>query len=289
MNQLMSETFSKVTPELKELAAMCERSSTINPELYEQYNVKRGLRNLSGRGVLAGLTEISEIIANKQVDGEEVPCEGKLYYRGIDVDEIAAGIASENRFGFEEVAYLLIFGKLPDAKELKRFTEILADYRTLPTFFVRDIIMKAPSRDMMNTLARSVLTMFSYDDNASNTSLPNVLRQLLQLVALFPLLAVYGYQAYCHYHDGQSLYIHPPRDDLSTAENILHILRSDSSYTELEAKILDLALILHAEHGGGNNSAFTVHVVTSTGTDTYSTIAAALGALKGPRHGGANI
>ncbi|MDY6827129.1 MAG: citrate/2-methylcitrate synthase [Bacillota bacterium] len=285
----MSNPYSRVTPELEKLAEMCKQSSTIDTSLYEKYNVKRGLRNLEGKGVLAGLTEISDIYATKIVDGKEVPCEGKLYYRGIDVEEIVEGLIEEDRFGYEEVTYLLLFGRLPDAEELVRFTEMLANYRTLPTSFVRDIIMKAPSKDMMNALARSVLTMYYYDDRASNTSLPNVLRQCLQLIALFPLLAVYGYQAFCHYHDNQSLFIHSPQPDLSAAENILHILRPDSKYTPLEAKILDMALILHAEHGGGNNSTFTTHVVTSTGTDTYSTIAAALGSLKGPRHGGANI
>ncbi|OPL10388.1 MAG: citrate synthase [Firmicutes bacterium ML8_F2] len=285
----MSNPYSRVTPELEKLATMCKKSSTIDTSLFEKYNVKRGLRNLEGKGVLAGLTEISDIHATKIVDGKEVPCKGKLYYRGIDVEKIVEGLIEEDRFGYEEVTYLLLFGKLPDVEELAGFTKMLANYRTLPTSFVRDIIMKAPSKDMMNALARSVLTMYYYDDRASDISLPNVLRQCLQLIALFPLLAVYGYQAFCHYHDNQSLYIHSPQPDLSAAENILHILRPDSKYTPLEAKILDMALILHAEHGGGNNSTFTTHVVTSTGTDTYSAIAAALGSLKGPRHGGANI
>ena len=285
----MSNNFSQITPEISELAALCEKNCKIDPTLYDKYNVKRGLRDLDGQGVLTGLTKISDIIAFKIVDGKRIPCEGKLYYRGVDIVDIVNGFISENRFGYEEVAYLLIFGKQPNAKELEAFNRILANYRTLPTSFVRDIIMKAPSQDMMNTLARSVLTMYSYDENADDISLPNVLRQLLQLTALFPLLSVYGYQAYCHYHDNKSLFIHPPRADLSTAENFLHILRPDSSYTELEAKILDVALVLHAEHGGGNNSTFTTHVVTSAGTDTYSTIAAAIGSLKGPRHGGANI
>ncbi|MFO8191283.1 MAG: citrate/2-methylcitrate synthase [Bacillota bacterium] len=285
----MSNPYSRVTPELEKLATMCRKSSTIDTSLFEKYNVKRGLRNLEGKGVLAGLTEISDIYATKVVDGKEGPCEGKLYYRGIDVEKIVEGLIEEDRFGYEEVTYLLLFGKLPNAEELASFTEMLANYRTLPTSFVRDIIMKAPSKDMMNALARSVLTMYYYDDRASDISLPNVLRQCLQLIALFPLLAVYGYQAFCHYHDNQSLFIHSPQPYLSAAENILYILRPDSKYTPLEAKILDMALILHAEHGGGNNSTFTTHVVTSTGTDTYSAIAAALGSLKGPRHGGANI
>ena len=235
------------------------------------------------------MTEISDIKSHEIVDKEEIPCEGELYYRGINIEELVRGFISENRFGYEETAYLLLFGKLPTQKQLENFSGLLADYRELPTSFVRDIIMKAPSKDMMNTLSRSVLTLYSYDDRADDTSVENVLRQCLQLIALFPLLSVYGYQAYSHYHDGNSLYIHPPRQDLSTAENILHILRPDSKYTELEAKILDIALVIHAEHGGGNNSTFTTHVVSSSGTDTYSVISAALGSLKGPKHGGANI
>ena len=285
----MDNKISAISPDITKLSALCEANSNINPELYDKYEVKRGLRDISGKGVLAGLTEISEIVSSKKENGKEHPCEGKLFYRGIDVEEIVNGLTKENRFGFEEVAYLLLFGKLPDIHDLNNFTNILAEYRTLPTGFVRDIIMKAPSQDMMNTLARSVLTMYSYDDSANDTSLPNALRQLLQLIALFPLLSVYGYQTYRHYHDNKSLYIHPPKPELSTAENILRMLRPNKEYTQLEAKILDIALILHAEHGGGNNSTFTTHVVTSTGTDTYSVIAAALGSLKGPRHGGANI
>ncbi|HAP32725.1 MAG TPA: citrate synthase [Firmicutes bacterium] len=285
----MVNQFSQVTPEILELAALCEQNSTIDPALYDKYDVKRGLRDINGKGVLTGLTEISEIISSKIINGKEHPCEGKFYYRGIDVEEMVERFIMEDRFGFEEVVFLLLFGQLPGPEELSRFTRILANYRTLPTNFVRDIIMKAPSQDMMNTLARSVLTMYSYDDYADDISLPNVLRQSLQLLALFPLLSVYGYQAYCHYHDNKSLFIHPPAPELSTAENILYILRPDSQYTPLEAKILDVALILHAEHGGGNNSTFTTHVVTSSGTDTYSAIAAAIGSLKGPKHGGANI
>jgi len=285
----MRKNISQINAEIKKLAHLCEDNSTIDPTLYEKYDVKRGLRDLSGKGVLAGLTDIADIISFKEVDGREVPCEGKLYYRGIDVEEIVDGLTEEDRFGFEEVVYLLMFGQLPDHDELAKFNHILADHRVLPTGFVRDIIMKAPSQDMMNTLARSVLTMYSYDENADDTSLPNVLRQLLQMIALFPLLSVYGYQAYRHYHDKKSLYIHAPKEELSTAENILRMLRPNKRYSPLEAKILDLALILHADHGGGNNSTFTTRVVTSTGTDTYSTIAAALGSLKGPRHGGANI
>ncbi len=285
----MANRFSEITPQIMELTEKCIGNSTIDPELYGKYDVKRGLRDINGKGVLAGLTDISEVRSYTVVDNEMVPCEGKLFYRGVDIEKLVSGFIRDKRFGFEETAYLLLFGELPTQKELDGFCTLLANYRTLPTSFVRDIIMKAPSSDMMNTLARSVLTLYSYDENANDISLPNVLRQSLQLIALFPLLAVYGYQAYVHYHDGQSLFIHQPVPELSTAENILHILRADCKYTELEAKILDIALVLHAEHGGGNNSTFTTRVVTSSGTDTYSAIAGALGSLKGPKHGGANI
>lgn len=284
-----SNTFSEITPDILALSKYVTRANQIDPELYTKLDVKRGLRDINGKGVLAGLTEISEVQSKKEVDGVMVPCEGQLFYRGVNVEDIVKGFMVEKRFGYEETAYLLLFGNLPNPVELRDFKNLLATYRTLPTSFVRDIIMKAPSQDMMNTLARSVLTLYSYDDRADDISIPNVLRQCLQLISLFPMLSVYGYQAYRHYHDGQSLYIHSPKPELSTAENILHILRPDSSYTELEAKLLDLALVLHMEHGGGNNSSFTTHVVTSSGTDTYSVIAASLGSLKGPRHGGANI
>ncbi len=281
---------SEITPEILALSELCVKNGKIPAELYTQLQVKRGLRDVNGQGVLTGLTEISEICSSvKDEQGNILPCEGKLYYRGYDVEDIVKGFVKENRFGFEECVYLLMFGELPDASALSSFSAILSNYRSLPTSFVRDIIMKAPSRDMMNTLARSVLTLYSYDEKADDISVPNVLRQCLELIALFPMLSVYGYQAYRHYHDGQSLFIHPPKPELSTAENILHILRPDSTYSQLEARILDLALVLHAEHGGGNNSTFTAHVVTSSGTDTYSAIAASLGSLKGPRHGGANI
>lgn len=283
------QRFSEITPEILQLTERCLKNGKIDPALYAKYDVKRGLRDLNGKGVLAGLTEIANVQAYDVVDGESVPCEGKLFYRGFNIADLVKGFLADKRFGFEEATYLLLFGELPDERELKDFQALLANYRTLPTAFVRDIIMKAPSPDMMNTLARSVLTLYSYDENANDISIPNVLRQCLQLIALFPLISVYGYQAYRHYHDGQSLFIHMPQPDLSTAENILYCLRADSKYTELEAKILDLALVLHAEHGGGNNSTFTTHVVTSSGTDTYSAIAAALGSLKGPKHGGANI
>ena len=279
-----------IQKQVEELSDLCVQNSKIDPELYTKYEVKRGLRDVSGKGVLAGLTEISEIRSYTVVDNDMIPCEGKLFYRGIDVEEIVDGFIKEDRFGFEEVVYLLLFGSMPKEDELKDFSKLIAHYRTtLPTKFVRDIIMKAPSSDMMNTLARSVLTLYSYDEKADDISLPNVLRQSLELISLFPLLSVYGYQAYKHYHDGQSLFIHSPQDNLSTAENILYTLRPDTKYTALEAKILDVALVLHAEHGGGNNSTFTTHVVSSSGTDTYSSISSSLGSLKGPKHGGANI
>lgn len=281
--------YSDITPEILRLARLSEEAGIIETELFTKYDVKRGLRDLNGKGVLAGLTHISDVRATEIIDGKSVPAHGELFYRGYNVKDLVSGFTAENRFGFEEIAYLLLFSKLPTRQELEDFQKLLAHYRTLPTSFVRDIIMKAPSRDMMNTLARSVLTLYSYDDRADDTSIPNVLRQCLQLISLFPLLSIYGYQAYSHYHDGNSLFIHQPVPEYSAAENILHILRADGKFTPLEAKILDIALVLHMEHGGGNNSSFTTHVVTSSLTDTYSTIAAAIGSLKGPRHGGANI
>ncbi len=281
--------FSLITPEIQRLADLSAVHFTIDPSLYGKYDVKRGLRDINGKGVLVGLTEISEVCATKRDGDQIIPADGELFYRGYNVKDIIAGLGPDNHFGFEESAFLLIFGKLPTVAELKEFTSLLSFYRSLPTSFVRDIIMKAPSHDMMNTLARSVLTLYSYDNKADDISLPNVLRQCMQMISLFPLLSVYGYQAYRHYHDGESLFIHKPLAELSTAETILHILRPDSSYTPLEAKLLDIALILHMEHGGGNNSTFTTHLVSSSGTDTYSVIAASIGSLKGPRHGGANI
>ncbi|MDE7348795.1 MAG: citrate/2-methylcitrate synthase, partial [Clostridia bacterium] len=244
-----------------------------------------------GKGVLTGLTNISDVIAKKVINGEEIPCEGQLFYRGYNINSLCEDFLSSDRYGLEEVTYLLLFGELPNKAELEEFKSILARYRrSLPNTFVRDIIMKAPSNDMMNSLARSVLTLYSYDSKANDTSLGNVLSQCLQLIALFPLLSVYSYQAYEYYiKENNSFFIHAPKDDLSTAENILHMLRIDSQYSKLEAKVLDLALVLHAEHGGGNNSTFTARAVTSSGTDTYSAIAAAIGSLKGPKHGGANI
>lgn len=281
--------FSKITPDIVSLSELCRKNDGIDPELYTKYDVKRGLRDLNGKGVLAGLTEISEIISSKEVDGRTVPCDGELYYRGYNINDLVAGFTNEKRFGFEEITYLLLFGELPTSEQLSEFSDILANYRQLPTTFVRDIIMKSPSDDIMNGLARGVLTLYSYDDMPNDTSIPNVLRQSLELIALFPLIAVYSYQAKAYYHDNDSFFIHQPVAEYSTAENILHMLRPDSSFTKLEAGILDLALVLHAEHGGGNNSTFTTHVVTSSGTDTYSAIAAALASLKGPKHGGANI
>lgn len=283
-----NRNFSEITPEIARLSELCSENGIINPELYYKYDVKRGLRDSQGKGVLTGLTEIGEVKSYTIDDGEMIPCEGKLYYHGVDIEKLVDGFIDDGRFGFEETTYLLLFGKLPNKQELEEFCSILSDYRSLPTSFVRDIIMKAPSQDMMNTLARSVLTMYSYDENPDDTSLPNVLRQCLQLISIFPLLSVYGYQACNHYLNGDSLFIHTPPKELSVAETILYTLRADKSYTPLEAKILDTALVVHAEHGGGNNSTFTTHVVSSSGTDTYSTIAASLGSLKGPRHGGAN-
>ncbi len=279
----------KITPEVERLTDICRQEGKIDLEFYSKYDVKRGLRDMNGKGVLAGLTKISNVQAVKIIDGKETPCEGALYYRGINIKDLTAGFVKDHRYGFEETAYLLLFGELPTKEQLEEFQTILATQRSLPRNFVRDVIMKAPSKDIMNALSRSVLTLYCYDTNPDDTSLPNVLRQCLNLISIFPMLSVYGYQAYNHYVKGKSLYIHHPDAKLSTAENILRMLRPDKKYTELEAQLLDLALILHMEHGGGNNSTFTTHVVSSSGTDTYSAIAAALGSLKGPKHGGANI
>ena len=267
---------------------MCRENGYIDVGLYDEYGVKRGLRDKNGKGVLAGLTTISEIIAFKEVDGERIPCDGQLSYRGINVIDLING-RGNNRFGFEEATYLLLFGKLPTKAELDEFTQVLSCMRSLPTNFTRDVIMKAPTKDIMNSLTRSVLTLAAYDDNASDISIENVLTQCLRLISCFPMLSVYAYQAYNHYECNDSLYIHRPDPDMSISENILRMLRPDKEFTELEARVLDTALILHMEHGGGNNSSFTTHVVTSSGSDTYSTMAAALSSLKGPKHGGANI
>ena len=278
-----------MTPEIEALTSICVEHGQIPEGIYDQHHVFRGLRDKNGKGVLTGLTNISTVTSTKLVDGKSVPCEGELRYRGYDVKDLVKGFVSEERFGFEETAFLLIFGRLPNKDELESFGQLLGRYRTLPTNFVRDVIMKAPGKDMMNTLQRGVLTLYGYDDMADDISLSNVMRQCLQLISTVPLLAVYGYSAYRHYIEGKSLYIHSPKPELSTAENILRMLRPDKSYTPLEARILDIALVLHMDHGGGNNSTFTNRVVTSSGTDTYSAIAAALSSLKGPKHGGANL
>lgn len=282
--------YSEITPYIRELAELSDRNNGIRPEMYPLHDVKRGLRDLNGCGVVTGLTEVS-CIQSKEIDadGNTVPCEGKLCYRGINVRDIVKGFVSDHRCGFEETVYLLLFSKLPNKTELSDFCEQLAAYRSLPPSFVRDMILKAPPKDMMNILSRCVLALYSYDENPDDISTANVMRQCLQLIAMFPLLAVYGYQSFQHYHNYNSLFIHYPKKEYNTAENLLYILREDGVFSTLEASILDLALVLHAEHGGGNNSTFTTHVVTSSGTDTYSAISAALGSLKGPRHGGANI
>ena len=273
----------------EDYARICRETTSIPVELFDTYQVKKGLRDKNGEGVCAGLTNISRVDAFEMVDGQKTPCDGKLYYRGISIEDLVGGFTGENRFGFEESAYLLLFGRLPDKGELQQFNDTLAAFRTLPRNFTRDIIMKAPTRDIMITLSKSILMLYSYDRRADDISIENVMRQCLMLVSVFPMIAVYGYHAFNHYVRNKSMYIHRPSHDLSTAENILRMLRPDMKYTALEAKILDLALVLHMEHGGGNNSTFTTHVVSSSGTDTYSAIAAALGSLKGPKHGGANV
>lgn len=278
------ERIFEITQQDIAISERCVSNSSVSPDLYSEYNVKRGLRDLDGNGVLAGLTNISEVKAKEN----GIPCPGELYYRGYNVRDLVRNFISEKRFGFEETAYLLLIGDLPDEKQLECFCSELSERRTLPQNFVRDVIMKAPSENMMISLAKSILTLYSYDIAADDTSIPNVMRQCLNLISQFPMLAVYSYNAYNH-SLGNSLHIHNPDPKLCTGENILHMLRPDMSYTKTEATVLDLALVLHMEHGGGNNSSFTTRVVTSSGTDTYSVIAAALASLKGPRHGGANI
>ena len=279
-----------ITPEILSLAQSCYDHVQQYDKLYEAYHVKRGLRDINGDGVCVGITDISDIISfQEKPDGSRVPVDGELYYRGYNIIDLVRGSRSSNHFGYEECLYLLLFGELPNEKQFSTFVTLLNDYRELPPTFLRDIMMMAPSKNLMNVMARSVLTLYSYDSFAEDISVPNVLRQCLQLISIFPLLAVYGYQIFRHYSCGDSLVIHTPRKDLSTAENILYMLRPDHKFTSHEAKLLDTCLILHMEHGGGNNSTFTTHLVTSTGTDTYSTIAASLGSLKGSRHGGANI
>ena len=286
----MRNSYSEVTPYIAALAEKSCQNNGIAPEMYAEHRVNRGLRDVAGNGVVTGLTEVSAI-TSKRTDGNgnTVPCHGQLSYRGYNIRDLVEGFRADGRFGFEETAYLLLFSELPSRDELARFSEELAYFRSLPTSFVRDMILKAPGRDMMNILSRCVLALYAYDDDPDNIETANVLRQCLQLIAVFPMLSVYSYQSYQHYHQGKSLFIHLPKPEYSTAENLLHLLREDGAFTPLEASILDLALVLHAEHGGGNNSTFTTHVVTSSGTDTYAAISAALGSLKGPRHGGANI
>lgn len=288
MVNTVDKTLFDITPEILELAELCNSANEIDKELYTKYDVKRGLRDLNGKGVLAGLTNISDVCAKKLVNGEEVPCEGNLYYRGYNIKDLVKGFLKAKHSGFEEVSYLLLFGELPTKDQLKAFEALLAERRTLPPTFVRDVIMKAPSKDMMNSLSRSILSLYTYDEKADDTSIPNVLRQCLNLISQFPMMMIYGYQAY-NYRQGEDLFIYAPDPKKTVAENILMMLRENRKYTELEAKILDMALVLHMDHGGGNNSTFTTHVVTSSGTDTYSTIAAAMASLKGPKHGGANI
>lgn len=277
------------TAEIAKLAEICRATPKFSEETYKKNQVKRGLRDETGAGVVTGLTDISDVIAKKEIDGVLTPCHGELYYRGIDVRTMIENYDDVLRSGFEEATYLLLFNKLPNKTELTEFNKLLAAYRKLPKNFVRDVIMKAPNKDIMNSIARCILALYSYDAHALDNSIENVLRQSLALIALTPMLAVYAYNAHMHYNENKSLIIHRPKSEYSTAENILHMLRPNSEFTELEAKVLDIAFILHAEHGGGNNSTFTTHVVTSAGTDTYSTITAALCSLKGPKHGGANI
>ena len=273
---------------LEELVKYCMISGSIDQSLYGKYDVKRGLRESDGKGVLTGLTEISDVVAFRMEDGVKTPIDGELYFQGYNIMDLKEGF-SGRKFNFEEITYLLLFGALPNRTQLNAFIEILSQFRELPSKFVRDVIMKAPSSDIMNAMQKSVLTLYSYDSNPDDISVPNVLKQSLGLIATFPLISVYAYHAYQHYHNDKSLVIRYPDPELSTAENILRMLRSDGQYTELEARVLDIALVIHAEHGGGNNSTFTTHVVSSTETDTYSAISASLGSLKGPKHGGANL
>ena len=267
---------------------LCRQNDSICPRLYDEYGVKKGLRDENGNGVLAGLTNISKITSSKIVDGKKTPCDGQLWYRGYRVDDLINGLG-ETELGYEKIAYLLLMGEMPDSTAANEFQQLIGECRTLPTNFTRDVIMKASGKDIMNSMTRGILTLASYDDSATDTSVTNSLRQCIQLIAEFPLLAVYGYHAYNYYENMDSMVIHRPDPSLSTAENLLMMLRPDKKYTPTEAKVLDTALILHMEHGGGNNSTFTTRVITSSGSDTYSTIAAAMSSLKGPKHGGANI
>ncbi len=273
---------------IRKQETILRKNDKIDAKLYEEYNVNKGLRDKNGKGVLTGLTNISKIISSKVVDGVSVPCDGELWYRGYRVENLINSLGKDE-LGFEKIAYLLLMGEMPDTDELALFNEYLALCRTLPTNFTRDVIMKAPSKDIMNSMTRSILTLASYDPKATDASATNSLRQCMQLISEFPMLAVYAYHAYNHYENDQSMYIHRPDPKLSTAENFLMMLRAGKEYDAVEAKVLDTALILHMEHGGGNNSTFTTRVVTSSGSDTFSTIAAAMSSLKGPKHGGANI
>lgn len=282
-------TMEEMREDLEKFSNLCRKNDIQDEKLYTEYDVKKGLRDKNGNGVLSGLTNVSMIESFEQKNGMKVPCDGRLYYRGYNIMDLVKGFLEENRFGSEETAYLLLFGQLPNRNELEEFCGFLAESRRLPKNFTRDVIMKAPSADIMNSLTKSVLTLASYDENVSNLSIENVLRQCLMLISTFPMLAIYGYNAYYHYECDESLYIHRPDMSLSMAENVLRMLRPDKQYTDLEAKVLDLALVLHMEHGGGNNSTFTTRVVTSSGSDSYSVMAAALSSLKGPKHGGANI
>lgn len=280
--------YAAIAKEAAVFTEECVTNNRIDPSLFDQYNIKRGLRDQDGKGVLAGITNISRIDAFEEKDGKKVPCDGKLWYRGYNVYDLIRGLRGK-RYAFEEAAYLLLIGDLPNEAQLDAFKDSLVKCRDLPTNFVRDVIMKAPSHDLMNSLTRSVLTLASYDDDIGKTDLQTQLEQCIKLISVFPMLAVYGYHAYHYYECGGSMYIHRPKPELSTAENLLQMLRPDQKYTELEAHVLDIALLLHMEHGGGNNSTFTTRVVSSSGSDTYSVIAAALSSLKGPKHGGANI
>ena len=278
--------FDKINEFAAEKQKLCVEHDTISDALFREYGVNRGLRDINGKGVLTGLTRISKIVSFKEKNGESVPCDGELWYRGYNINTL---IKNLNGFGFEKTAYLLIFGELPTDGQLAQFSDVLTECRTLPSNFTRDVIMKAPSKDIMNSMTKSILTLSSYDNNLASNDIDNCIRQCLQLTAVFPMLAVYGYHAYNHYENDDSMYIHRPAPGLSTAENFLRLLRPDMQYTELEARVLDIVLMLHMEHGGGNNSTFTTRVVTSSGSDTYSAIAAAMSSLKGPRHGGANL
>lgn len=287
-SERFNATDHEFTEKLEKLVEYATVSNRIDLNLYTEYDVKRGLRDSNGKGVLTGLTEISDVVAFDIVNGKKIPCDGRLYYQGYNVKDLIKGFHNK-KFAYEEITYLLLFGELPTEDQMQEFIELMGHYRSLPDSFVRDIIMKAPSKNIMNSLQKSVLTLYTYDNNPDDISIKNITRQSLALIAQFPLISVYAYQAYRHYHLDESLVIRNPKPDLSAAENILRLLRADAKYTDLEARVLDVALVIHAEHGGGNNSTFTTNVVSSSGTDTYSAVTASLGSLKGPKHGGANL